>query len=118
MEAVKFLEECNRMCKSFSPDCEGCPLEGAKCTLGTTMSVEEYEKIIADVEQWSKEHPRKTRQSVFLNQWPEVAIDAYGVLNLCPVPISKSHRNIYGGCAHPGSKCDVCRREFWMEEVE
>ena len=76
------------------------------------------EEVVAEVEKWAKEHPCKTRQSVFLEQYPETAIDAWGVLNMCPVPISKSHRNIYGACAHAGAKCIDCRREFWMQEVE
>ena len=117
MDALEFLKERKRMCNSYK-GCNGCPLEIGTCGLGTSTSDEDYERIIATVEQWSKEHPRKTRQSVFLKQWPEAAIDSYGVLNLCPTPISKSHRNIYGKCAHAGVKCDECRREFWMQEVE
>lgn len=113
MNALEFLKERKRMCTSFK-GCDGCPLGGTHCFL----SYATYERIVATVEQWSKEHPRKTRQSVFLEQWPEATIDSYGVLNLCPTPISKSHRNIYGKCAHAGVNCDKCRREFWMQEVE
>lgn len=69
MDALEFLRERKRMC-NLCKHCEGCLLERAGCGLGTSASDEEYEKIIADVEQWSKEHPRKTRQSVVLEQWP------------------------------------------------
>ena len=117
MDAVKFIQERNRMCKSFhdGEGCMSCPVykEGSRC-----MAILWKEEIIPVVEKWSKENPCKTRQSVFLEQYPEAAIDSYGVLNLCPTPISKSHRNIYGKCAHAGVKCDQCRREFWMQEVE
>lgn len=101
MDAVKFIKERNRMCGTMSE------LWGVDAA-----------QIVKNTEEWSAAHPRKTRQNVFLEQWPEAAIDSYGVLNLCPTPISKSHRNIYGKCAHAGVNCDKCRREFWMQEVE
>lgn len=115
MDAVKFIAERNRMCDSFET-CSMCPASTFSCNV--LREIQENPAIVSIVEQWSKENPRKTRQSMFLKQWPEAAIDSYGVLNLCPTPISKSHRNIYGKCAHAGVKCDKCRREFWMQEVE
>ena len=122
MDAVKFIEERNRMCKSVGDECTGCAAfnvcEDDLCCALDIQSTMDATDQVAIVERWSTEHPRKTRQSMFLKQWPEAAIDSYGVLNLCPTPISKSHRNIYGKCAHAGVKCDQCRREFWMQEVE
>ncbi len=122
MDAVKFIEGRNRMCKSFDAGCKGCPAFNACedelcCAVGQESTLDATAQI-AMVEEWAAAHPRKTRQSVFLEQWPEAAIDACGVLNLCPTPISKSHRNIYGACAHADVKCADCRREFWMQEVE
>jgi len=122
MDAVKFIKERNRMCKSFDGGCKGCPAFNARedelcCAVGQGSPLDATAQIVM-VEEWSAAHPRETRQSMFLKQWPEAAIDSYGVLNLCPTPISKSHRNIYGKCAHAGVKCDQCRREFWMQEVE
>ena len=118
MEALEFLKERKRMCRSFGGSCRGCPCEKVRCVVNAYVSDDDYKRIVAMVEEWSAAHPRKTRQSVFLEQYPEAAIDSYGVLNLCPTPISKLHRNIYGKCAHAGVKCDQCRREFWMQEVE
>ena len=122
MDAMRFIQERNRMCKSFDGGCKGCPAFNACeddlcCAVGQESTMDATAQI-AMVEEWSAAHPRETRQSVFLKQWPEAAIDSYGVLNLCPTPISKSHRNIYGKCAHAGVNCDKCRREFWMQEVE
>ena len=122
MDAVEFIKERNRMCESFDGGCKGCPAFKACedelcCAVGPELTLDATAQIVM-VEEWSKENPRKTRQSMFLKQWPEAAIDSYGVLNLCPAPISKLHRNIYGKCAHAGVKCDKCRREFWMQEVE
>jgi hypothetical protein len=115
MDALEFLRERKRMC-NLCKHCEGCPLERAGCGLGTSASDEEYEKIIATVEKWSKEHPRKTRQSVFLEQWPEAEIDTYGYLMVCPKRISADCRIRYGNCAD--RLCSDCRREFWMQEME
>ena len=122
MDAVKFIKERNRMCKSFDGGCKGCPAFNARedeicCAVCRESTLDATAQIVM-VEEWSAAHPRETRQSMFLKQWPEAAIDSYGVLNLCPTPISKSHRNIYGKCARVGVKCDYCRREFWMQEVE
>ena len=68
------------------------------------------------VEKWSKEHSRKTRQSVFLEQWPEAEIDESGCLMLCPLIVSVDKRNRHGDCTT--LKCTDCRHEFWMQEVE
>lgn len=73
---------------------------------------------VAIVEKWSAAHPHKTRQSVFLEQWPEAEVDENGILTLCPAPISSTHRSKYGGCANYGAKCTDCCREFWLHEVE
>lgn len=122
MDAVKFIKERNRMCKSFDGECKGCPAFNACddelcCAVGQESPLDATAQIVM-VEEWSAAHPRKTRQSVFLEQYPQAAIDSYGVLNLCPAPISILHRNIYGKCAHAVVNCDKCRREFWMQEVE
>jgi hypothetical protein len=72
--------------------------------------------IVKEVEEWAAEHPRKTRQSVFLKQWPEGEIDKDGVLIVCPKRVSSDCRNSYGNCTN--RVCSNCRREFWMQEVE
>lgn len=37
---------------------------------------------------------------------------------VCPANVSAEHRDVYGGCAPFYRPCEVCRREFWMQEVE
>lgn len=120
MDALKFIEERNRMCESFSPDCQGCPVDEAKpiiseCALWT---FENPKKAVEIVEQWAQEHPRKTRQDVFLEQYPETVLDKHGVLSVCPLCISSAHRDSNGSCKEPEKWCTDCRREFWMQEVE
>ena len=117
MDALEFLMERRRMCDSYG-DCEGCPLKGAECVIRDMTSEDDCERIVTAVEQWSKEHPRKTRQSVFLEQYPEAEIDANGVVGLCPMSISAAYRDSNGECNYPEKLCRDCRREFWMQEVE
>lgn len=117
MDALEFLRECKRMCNLYET-CRDCPLEGTACTVSRATPDEDYKRAIATVEQWSKEHPRKTRQSVFLEQWPEAILDELGVITICPTALSRDYRSRGGGCKHPGIACRDCRREFWMQEVE
>jgi hypothetical protein len=106
MDAVKFIEEWNRMLKveGKAPCIEFC----------TTRTPEE---TVFSVGEWSAAHPRKTRQSVFLERYPEARLDGYEVLRLCPSDISAAHRDSEG-CGYPEQRCTDCRRKFWMQEVE
>jgi hypothetical protein len=120
MDAVRFIKERNRMCKSLDVRCEVCPAfhvgeNGAQCAVGAASMLDATAQI-AIVEDWSAAHPRKTLQSVFLEQWPEAEIDKCGSLMLCPKLISADCRDRYGNCSN--RICSDCRREFWMYEVE
>ena len=118
MDAVKFLKERARMCNSFSPDCEGCRVDEAKPVMSECYQwmFENPEGAVKIVEEFSAAHPRKTRQSVFLEQWPEAKLDKDGVLNICPSfmggKIPEKYRCI---CL---TDCGACRCEFWNQEVE
>ena len=105
MDAVKFIEERNRMCGTMS---EVWGVDAAQ--------------IVKNTEEWSAAHPRKTRQSVFLEQWPEARIDkTTGVLTICPAELTKECRDDIGACGAYSIEtcvCKHCRREFWMQEVE
>ena len=106
MDAAKFIEEHRRMYKVTGKHlptlAEGIPAED----------------VVKEVEEWSAAHPRKTRQSVFLEQYPEALVSDGGTLSACPVLFYSEYRNAYGGCASPYGSCADCRREFWMQEVE
>lgn len=118
MEALEFLKERKRMCRSFCESCRGCPCEKVRCALDSLTSDDDYKRIVAAVEEWSASHPRKTRQSVFLEQWPEASIGNDGVLKICPFVLLASYRENDGRCVSMHRQCDDCRREFWMQEVE
>lgn len=112
MDALEFLKERKRMCIYYG-HCEGCPLEEVSCALEQTDSDGDYGIVIATVEQWSKEHPRKTRQSVFLEQWPEAEI-VEGALAICPYNLG-----LIDKCKSERLRlCFNCCREFWSQEVE
>ena len=121
MDAIKFIEERNRMCNSFSPDCEGCRVDEARPVISECFRwiLDNPEKAVQIVEEWSATHPRKTRQSVFLEQYPEAELIKDGVISICPMSVSAAYRNKTGGCASPTRpRCADCIRDFWMQEVE
>lgn len=73
------------------------------------------EGMVKAAEQWAAEHPIKTRQSVFLEMFPNAPIytNTHNVaLDPCLVDTT-----LRGHCP-TGRGCDICRREFWLAEVE
>lgn len=113
MDALEFLREQKRMCRTYKT-CYDCPLANSHCIVNHLTSDDDYEKIVNGVEQWSKEHSRKTRQSVFLEQWPNCMMGDDDVVGMCPRNVDKMYECnglLFAGCAD-------CRREFWMQEVE
>lgn len=106
MDAVKFLQERSRMYES-----------GAATPSVRLGDVYNPERAVKIVEEWSAAHPRKTRQSVFLGNYPCARIDSQSVLYACPA-------DVYGDNVCPKKKdaapiiCYDCRREFWTQEVE
>lgn len=118
MDAVEFLKTLSRMCNCECCNCEfGKRLSGFEtCTVWRKTHPEE---AVAIAEQWSKEHPIKTRQSVFLEQWPEAAISKDGAIAICPLAISAAYRHGNGACNKGNSDtCAECKRQFWSAEVE
>lgn len=119
MDAVKFIKERNRMCKSFCDGCKGCPASNVCeddlcCAVGQESTLDATAQI-AIVEEWSAAHPRKTRQSVFLEQWPNAKVFVDGVLDFCPQELDSRYP-----CQSTDveMRCQSCRREFWTQEVE
>jgi hypothetical protein len=119
MDAVKFIEERNRMCESFGAGCIGCPAYNdneneMNCEVSVTSTMDATAQI-AIVEKWSAEHQRKTRQDVFLEQWPNAKVSIDGVLDFCPLMLDKRYT-----CQSTDveMRCQSCCREFWMQEVE
>lgn len=115
MDAIKFIEERNRMCESFGTGCIGCPAyDESHCVVSSASTLDAKEQV-AIVEKWSAAHPRKTRQDVFLEQWPNAKVSIDGVLDFCPLMLDKRYT-----CQSTDveMRCQSCCREFWMQEVE
>lgn len=111
MDALEFLKERKRMCRLYK-DCYGCPLEEECCVPITNISDGDYQRAVDAVEQWSKEHPCKTRQSVFLERYSRALRDREDIISMCPQYLDGSFK------CNSDDGCTKCRREFWMQEVE
>lgn len=109
MDAVKFLEERKRMFKS------GNPVPGLDIDITYNT-----EKVVKIVEEWSAAHPRKTRQSVFLEHYPDAPRDNDNLLTACPKCLDANVSCVVdkNATVKKLKRCNVCRREFWMQEVE
>lgn len=103
MDAVRFVIERRRM---FAVTGEN--PKHSMFNMGTPA-----EEVVREVEEWATAHPRKTRQSVFLEQWPNVAVSEGGVIKIKPCNLDVNAKK---ECLVV--TCDYCRREFWMQEVE
>lgn len=116
MDAVKFIEERNRMCKSVGDECTGCPaFNVCECCCAVDIeSTMDATAQVAIVEEWSAAHPRKTRQSIFMEQYPNAAcID--DILVFCPRWIDTCFSCLIDG--NNNVDCATCRHEFWMQGV-
>lgn len=73
------------------------------------------EGMVKAAEQWAAEHPIKTRQSVFLEMFPNAPIfPDTGIVKMSPCEVDTVLR---GNCPGGGC-CPECRKKFWLAEVE
>lgn len=106
MDAIEFVKQLRRMNKQGVPKnrfiypCAG-------------QETDSPEEVVAEVEEWAKDNPVKTRQSEFLKQWPDAQLDCCGIVEICPSDIDTT---IHQNCS--ADKCGGCRREFWLAEVD
>lgn len=104
MDAVKFLKERKRKFMN------GEPVPALGCDIDCN-----YEEVVKEIEEWSAAHPRKTRQSVFLEQYPNARVAGKGIVGIWPCDVEKNMQNV----TYCNSlSCEVCRCEFWTQEVE
>lgn len=107
MDAIEFVKQLRRMDKQGGPKnrfiypCAG-------------QEPDSPEKVVAEVEEWAKDHPIKTRQSEFLKLFPGADVgETDGCLTLNPCNVYEKMRK---ECE--GLKCSECRKAFWLAEVE
>lgn len=114
MDAVKFIEERNRMCKT-SKYCSACSANRHGCIFNYPANNDAKEQVKV-LEEWLKENPRKTRQSVFLEQYPNAKVNKdTGILVTYPCNVN---RTMQESEQCKTISCADCRREFWLKEVE
>ena len=111
MDAIKFVKQLRRMNeqgvpkKRFIYPCAG-------------QETDSPEEVVAEVEEWAKEHPTKTRQSVFLEQFPNVLLGGNGIINISTCQVDTKQYLLNGKDCCKFKTCSDCRREFWLAEVE
>lgn len=112
MDAIEFIKQLRRMNKKgvarnyFVYPCAG-------------TETDSPEEVVAEVEEWAKMNPIKTRQSVFLEQYPDAVISDDGLPEVAPCQLCAGliHGNSVDDCESRGL-CTECRRKFWSKEVE
>lgn len=109
MEALEFLKAAKRRYKS-NPD---------ENFSAIYFDEPDFEGYVKDVEEWAKNNPIKTRQNVFLEQYPDAIIgdDGFPYVAPCQLCDGLIHGESIEDCENRGL-CVECRRDFWMQEVE
>ena len=106
MDAVEFVKQLRRMNEQGGPKKRFI----YPCAGQETGSPEE---VVAEVEEWAKDYPVKTRQSEFLKHYPDARISAHGCLNACPMDVFSDT-----GINCNAQPCHECKKAFWLAEVE
>lgn len=106
MDAIEFVKQLRRMNEQGVPKnrfiypCAG-------------QETDSPEEVVAEVEEWAKEHPVKTRQSEFLKHYPGAQITIDGFLHACPMEVFSDT-----GINCSAQTCTECRKKFWLAEAE
>jgi hypothetical protein len=100
MDAVEYLKERARICKSFNRFCAGCPLFSVGCGKGNP------DEAVDIVEQWSREHPVMTNAMKFEEVFGEKPANGKGERLCPPIAFRKSK-----DCSCECSECD----QWWDE---
>lgn len=111
MDAVVYCKTLLRMCKSH-PACCGCTLKSKYGCIAILFG--DMEKAVPIVEQWSKDHPVKTRKTEFLKMFPDANMNGIEK-TWCVAQFDKNIKCDQNHCG--GYYCEVCKRKFWNEEV-
>lgn len=120
MDAIKYFKEAVRMCESsgscinclFNQEMDEHPFFPCKSLVSCKERIA-VEKCVSIVEKWSAEHPAKTRQSEFLNMFPNAPLRENGSIAICPLDVDRDAK-----CSQKqGVRCPDCQKEYWITEV-
>ena len=115
MDAVMFVKEWKRMCRS-SKTCLSCSIGkiAGVSTVCSNVVKEEPEKYVSIVEKWSAEHQIRTRQREFLKMFPNAPLRENGSIAICPLDVDRDAKKK----KKQGLRCLDCQKEYWLAEVE
>lgn len=108
MDAIEFVKQLRRMDETGV-------LKKRFIYLREGEEMDSPEDVVAEVEEWAKENPPETRQSLFIKQYPKVATYK-GVIGIRPCQIEEGYTSQY--CLYDSSQCVQCRKEYWLQGVE
>lgn len=107
MDALKFLREVKKMCDYYTRtyhDCLKCPIVDIPCRIPVTdWGDSVLNTFVERVEQWSKEHPPKTRLQDFMEKYPNAPICESGLPSACCASLGYCK-----SCDPVGNNCEVC----------
>ena len=84
MDAKEFLNEFKRICDFYGKEeCCGCPFNKDGLIICKRLTLYDPKYILDTVEKWSKEHPKRTYLSVFLEIFPKTDLNDSGVPRFC-----------------------------------
>lgn len=108
MDVLKFMKEYRRMC-NYYPRCFECPrADEPNCNI-EEISDEELENFVNTVEQWSKEHPQRTRFEDLIEKYPNLKLNRSGYPTFCCQALGYCDE-----CLHGDNGCKDC----WNMPVE
>lgn len=91
MDALKFLREVQRMHNYYTSiyhDCLKCPMADMPCRIPVTdWGGSVLNTCVERVEQWSKEHPQRTRLQDFREKYPNASMEPYGTPAICCIDL-------------------------------
>lgn len=107
-----------RMCRAHK-DCKFCLLSYGVNKMGVMCwdMIRDYpDKANEIILKWCEEHPIKTRQSEFLEMFPNA--DIYkGAINICPGTIDCDY-DCKNKEKYVDFDCTGCKKGYWLAEVE
>lgn len=117
MDAIKFLTERTRMCRTME-NCDECPAHiDGECYVGGVAGLKSPEKQVNIVEEWVFMNPNKTRQSEYLKLFPNAKLDENKILTICP-QMAGAIENCPVGPNGFTESCTICRRNYWSTIIE
>lgn len=116
MDAVEYIKHRNRLCEFHQHYCFECEYaEGERRQEACDyVEYDDPQKAVEIVENWAKGHPFRTRQSVFLERYPNATIDKSGSIGICPAAIDGGNCNDICN----GTGCRECRSNYWSQETD